>query len=321
MAASKVLLIPELLEEILSDLDMQTLLVSAQRVNRLWFDVISHSKRLQQALFFTPIQPSVRPSLAYSNPKQSPLRGRSPYHKEIVSTRNPLLEKHFGPVFFSSGSSPCILNKNNFSKSLEWGPDYRDEDGMPAKTLSRHKAFTRAGASWRRMLVSQPAPPALGFVWWEHRSRLQNVYEYIIRQSRCSSPPSSACSASSASSVASLSSCSSASSIDSAASLPLSETGLRFGSLYDLVQDQTSATLNLGFYVGWGNYIPVGTEVASLSEELLKETSVVVQFFPDVRSEGGDLADVKTWDSTFRSEDFQLPDSELVDKRVFEYGL
>ncbi|KAI2670579.1 hypothetical protein LCP963914a_9837 [Penicillium roqueforti] len=302
MAATKVLLIPELLEEILLDLDMTTLLVSAQRVNRLWFDVISQSKRLQQALFFTPINPALKPSLAYSKPKTSPLRGHSPYHKEIVSTLNPLLEKHFGPVFFSSGNSPCILNKNNFSKSLEWGPDYRDEDGMPSKTLSRHKAFTRAGASWRRI-------------------RLQNVYEYIIRKSRCSSPPSSACSASSASSVSSLSSSSSASSTDSSESLPLSETGLRFGSLYDLVQDQTSATLNLGFYVGWGNYIPVGTEVASLSEEILKETSVVVQFFPDVRSEGGDLADVKTWDNTFRSEDFQLPDSELVDKAVFEYGL
>lgn len=317
MAAIKALLIPELLEEILLHLDMSTLLVSAQRVNRLWFDVISGSKRLQQALFFTPITPSLKPSLAYSNPKKCPLRGHSPYHKEIVSTFNPLLEKHFGPVFFSSGKSPCILNKTNFSKSLNWGPEYRDEEGMPAKTLSRHKAFTRAGASWRRMLVSQPAPPALGFVWWEHRSRLQNLYEYIIRQSRCSSPPSSA---SSASSVVSLCSASSTSSTESSESLPLSETGLRFGSLYDLVQDQTSATLNLGFYVGWGNYIPVGTEVASLSEELLKETSVVVQFFPDVRSEGGNLTDVKTWDETFRSEDFQLPDSELLDKVVFEYG-
>jgi len=314
---TKVLLIPELLEEILLHLDMATLLVSAQRVSTLWFDVISRSKRLQQALFFTPITPSVKPSLAYSNPKKYPLRGHSPYHKEIVSTFNPLLQKHFGPVFFTSGSSPCILNKNNFSKSLNWGPDYRDEDGEPAKLLSRHKAFTRTGASWRRMLVSQPAPPALGFVWWEHRSRLQNVYEYIIRQSRCSSPPSSV---SSASSTSSLSSASSTSSTESSESLPLSETGLRFGSLYDLVQDQTSATLNLGFYVGWGNYIPVGTEVASLSEELLKETSVVVQFFPDVRSECGDFADVKTWDDTFRSEDFQLPDSELLDKMVFEYG-
>lgn len=320
MAATKVLLIPELLEEVLLGLDMTTLLVSAQRVNHLWFDVISQSKRLQQALFFTPVNPALKPSLAYSKPKSSPLRGHSPYHKEIVSTLNPLLEKHFGSVFFSSGNSR-ILNKNDFSKSLEWGPDYRDEDGMPSKTLSRHKAFTRAGASWRRMLVSQPAPPALGFVWWEHRSRLQNVYEYIIRKSRCSSPPSSACSASSASSVSSLSSSSSASSTDSSESLPLSETGLRFGSLYDLVQDQTSATLNLGFYVGWGNYIPTGEEVTSLTEEILEETSVVVQFFPDVRSEGGDLADVKTWDNTFRSEDFQLPDSELVDKAVFEYGL
>jgi hypothetical protein len=320
MAATKVLLVPELLEEILLNLDMATLLVSAQRVSTLWFDVINRSKRLQQALFFTPVVPSLKPELAYSNPKKNPLRGHSPYHKEIVSTLNPLLQKHFGPVFFSSGSSPCIFNKNDFSKSLNWGPDYRDEDGEPAKLLSRHKAFTRAGASWRRMLVSQPAPPALGFVWWEHRSRLQNVYEYIIRQSRCSSPPSSASSASSAASLSSSSSTSSASSMDSSESLPLSETGLRFGSLYDLVQDQTSATLNLGFYVGWGNYIPVGTEVASLSEEILKETSVVVQFFPDVRSERGDLADVKTWDDTFRSQDFQLPDSELVDKRVFEYG-
>lgn len=64
-AIEAVLLTPELLEIILLHLDMTTLLVSAQRVSRHWLCVIAGSTKLQQALFFKPIAPPVKPSLAY----------------------------------------------------------------------------------------------------------------------------------------------------------------------------------------------------------------------------------------------------------------
>lgn len=47
--------IAELLEAVLLELDMRTLLVSAQRVSKHWHAVIKHSPRIQQALFYTPV--------------------------------------------------------------------------------------------------------------------------------------------------------------------------------------------------------------------------------------------------------------------------
>jgi hypothetical protein len=51
-ATEKAFAIPELLENILSGVDMLTLLVSAQRVSRVWNDLIKSSSSLQQKLSF-----------------------------------------------------------------------------------------------------------------------------------------------------------------------------------------------------------------------------------------------------------------------------
>jgi len=47
---------PELLDRILSQLDMHTLLTAAQLVSRYWHDIIIQSPSIQQALCFQPKQ-------------------------------------------------------------------------------------------------------------------------------------------------------------------------------------------------------------------------------------------------------------------------
>lgn len=49
---------PELVQEMLLQLDLRTLLTSAQLVCRQWFDIIATSPTLQQALHLKPSRPS-----------------------------------------------------------------------------------------------------------------------------------------------------------------------------------------------------------------------------------------------------------------------
>lgn len=77
----KAFLINEILEMFLIQTDMQTLLISAQRVCHRWHDLIQDSADLQAALFFKPVR--------YELP-----RG-------ILGIRNPLLDKFIWPWFCS----------------------------------------------------------------------------------------------------------------------------------------------------------------------------------------------------------------------------
>lgn len=95
------LFIWELLEHMLLNLDMRTLLVS-QRVFRLWYTVINRSKRLQQKLFLQPIDPS---------------------NKSRV--RNLLLEE----VFWSQAADPF---------QSKYGCIYEQETGPMAKPSIHH---------------------------------------------------------------------------------------------------------------------------------------------------------------------------------------
>lgn len=118
--------ISELLEAILVHLDQTTLLVAAQRVNKFWFNVISASNTLQQALFFKPIKPPVKPSLAYSHysnaqREQSENYWSSLYGREIEASFNPLLVKHFGSsVFFNPIDDGCWRHPWDFYSELAW---------------------------------------------------------------------------------------------------------------------------------------------------------------------------------------------------------
>jgi hypothetical protein len=125
-ATKKGLATPEILEMILIQVDIRTLLTSAQRVCHSWFDVISKSPLIQKGLFFTPVNDS----------------------EWVLGEKilNPLLIEAFPSIFptkdrlYSSRLDVCDL------------PMTQD-----ALTMDQ---FIRKDASWRKMLVQQP--PLLG---------------------------------------------------------------------------------------------------------------------------------------------------------------
>ncbi len=124
-ARDRALLMPEVLEIILLKLPLQNLLVNAQRVNRLFHDLIASSGPLQQALFFRPTQ------------------NISPGHSHI----NPLLQKKFPPWFEDKWLMPRTFRLSDHKHF--WRLDWKSSE-------QRAEAYARKEASWRRMLVAQP---------------------------------------------------------------------------------------------------------------------------------------------------------------------
>lgn len=122
LAMNKALNIAEILELILVQTEIHTLLSSAQRVCRNWKKVISESHSIQKVLFFTPIKES-----EWGFGKR---------------TLNPLLMelKHLPPTNERSKDLNLVVVKEEF---------------MIAQTV-------QPNASWRRMLVQQPPIPDVG---------------------------------------------------------------------------------------------------------------------------------------------------------------
>jgi hypothetical protein len=132
-ARDAVLATTEVLAVILFHLPPQDLLVAAPRVSKHWQSTIAACPHLQRALFFLP----------------SPSR---PAGRPFCPTPNPLLAAPFRP-FLSAGAPELSMEG-----LLRCGLPIADaSDGR-----RRHRAFARAGASWRRMLVSQPPPRVVG---------------------------------------------------------------------------------------------------------------------------------------------------------------
>jgi len=164
-ARNKALATPELLELILLNLDMEFVLLTAQRVSKFWHTAITASAPLQQHLFFKAIP---------STPAASPPPIPNPAPREF----NPLLYKCFHKLYPHApvpqtdlwtqrpevDSSPLpatregIVSKAFRPKYMDWS--VQKEDMLPMADVrnggARHYAFTRKGASWRRMLVAQP---------------------------------------------------------------------------------------------------------------------------------------------------------------------
>ncbi|KAF7874892.1 hypothetical protein EAF04_002066 [Stromatinia cepivora] len=116
-AVSRVFSIPELLHEVLSYLPQSCLLVTVPLVCRNWATALN-SPSLERALWF-------RPAI-HNGP----------------STWSSLLEQQFGVFFdFSLTSNRHVIDSTAF-------------DNLPWKR--NLKAFKRADASWREMLVFQP---------------------------------------------------------------------------------------------------------------------------------------------------------------------
>ncbi|KAK9424576.1 putative F-box domain-containing protein [Seiridium unicorne] len=138
-------LIPELLEEMLLQVDMQELLVSALRVCKQWHQVITESPRLQRHLFLLEDKVS------------------SPRH-------NPLLERCFPFLFEHALSS---TNETEYYSLTEerMDPDDRPFPEMPWP-MDKMAAFERPQASWKRMLVHQPPLYGIGRVTTIHTFEL-----------------------------------------------------------------------------------------------------------------------------------------------------
>ncbi|KAL3475110.1 hypothetical protein BJX99DRAFT_230251 [Aspergillus californicus] len=126
-ATHHVLDTPELLEMILAqpDLDMRTLLTSAQRVCRTWANLIRTSPTIQRALFFAPSRGSDR--------------GLNDKEKIL----NPLLAETFHSIF----QQPSDKDEH---------PQLKFSDLAMTKDAGAMARFVRKDASWRRMLVTQP---------------------------------------------------------------------------------------------------------------------------------------------------------------------
>lgn len=140
--------IPELLETILLHLDPRTLL-TAQSTCKTWTTLITTSPRIQQALFFIPS----------SHPE-----------KEL----NPLLVHSF-PSLFPSPSP----REENYVQDARFTFTSLDMFGSPAKM----KAYMRAEASWRRMLVQQPPVFEIGLVKIRSGMRSQSHAQFRIQVS------------------------------------------------------------------------------------------------------------------------------------------
>ncbi|KAK9780399.1 hypothetical protein SCAR479_02514 [Seiridium cardinale] len=180
-AAARVASMPELMELIFKDTDSRTLLVSAQRVNKTWRDIIQNSHQVQRNMFFKPIAPES--------------------DEEIIEGRtiNPLLAEVF-PTFFKTmpkpgerrrgkrgGTSMLNTQADETSSGYDSKPfSFMDDPPVPRRSKrlvssrSRREAFLRKGASWRNMLVQQPAAPHVGYI--EVRGPMERMfYSDIIK--------------------------------------------------------------------------------------------------------------------------------------------
>lgn len=193
-AAIAVLSIPELLEAILLYVDMKTLLLS-QRVSRNWASIVASSLVIQQALFFQPVQEVS--SIIPFDPADNHF---GDHDSKIIY--NPLLVTKFGPAFFERGNAGIYTrmdHRANYFYKLPWSPraaayaKIDDWDELPGEeepdpeVIAEEKAirryFTRSGASWRRMLVSQPPPPLLGYFLLDLHSGWNQISTAMVEPS------------------------------------------------------------------------------------------------------------------------------------------
>lgn len=119
---------PEILESSLLFVDQRTLLTSAQRVCRLWRELIAASPLIQEQLFLRPAR------------------------EQRIRTMNPLLAEKF-PDWF-----PHTVDQN--SSFMPFTPQRLEAYELAHK--DRNAAFKYQGATWRKMLPQQP--PICSFI-------------------------------------------------------------------------------------------------------------------------------------------------------------
>ncbi|PYH83299.1 hypothetical protein BO82DRAFT_400691 [Aspergillus uvarum CBS 121591] len=130
--------LPEILEMILLDLDMLTLLIS-RRVCHTWNEMIKSSRRIQQALFYIPIE---------SKPPDQ------------QAMKNPLV---VDKIWFDFLRTELV---SRFRVFVPLGGGYRRIPRIASE--KREKAYMRPEASWRGMLLQQPPTDVVRF--WNPKS-------------------------------------------------------------------------------------------------------------------------------------------------------
>lgn len=176
----------KLIETILQHVDLKTILIAANRVSTTWYLTIYNSKPLQEKLFIKPISKGdVKPDGVTIEEGSGHADGR---------VFNPILVDKFGPVFFDFGPNSAQFRRAEAFFTMPWCAKpheihtYRGKDdghGRPriqppkygsyslgvqgrAEATESRQRFTRLGASWRRMLLTQPPPPKMGFLLYSH---------------------------------------------------------------------------------------------------------------------------------------------------------
>lgn len=148
--------IPELLESILLNLDLRTLLTTAQSTCRTWTTLIKTSPRLQQALFLLPAPTAKKahnPLLAQTFPSLFP----APAPNSHSSPENSDQDKDTNPL--------CLFTFTTL-----------DMVATPAKT----EAYRRREASWRHMLLQQPPISEIGFIQIRSAMRGKSYTQFKI---------------------------------------------------------------------------------------------------------------------------------------------
>lgn len=280
--------VPEILEAILLHLDMADLLLSANRVSRTWHDVVNNTPSLRRVLHFDPY-PTPTPAPAPGTTSSSP-----PSRPALVP--NPLLVKSFAPCFFDSPtnvypddmdigwfrrahafhSMPWVahprrehLNSNRLLEALPPHPAL--DPSRPADAADRRR-FTVRGASWRRMLVSDPPPPRLACAWHDGTTLAHAV----------------------------------------TLADPLDAAGLRMGQLYDFLQHHAAHHPDdcLWFRVLWGRwrepcYCPTSRRIA---ERFLEDPGFAVEIIESRRDlfvKSPDPVDPAAFDAVFRCDELE----------------
>ncbi|KAH8161535.1 hypothetical protein CIB48_g6698 [Xylaria polymorpha] len=143
----------ELLEGVLLQLDMRTLLTTAQLVSRQWHELITTSPALKQALYFEPIARLSGPA-----------------------TQNPLLAEVFPPWF----PKPTKNEQRDITSSLKM-TNREDFSGLPMAQASRRHAFMHPSATWRKMLVQQPPVLRLGR-WTASHAMMGDFHHFQLQE-------------------------------------------------------------------------------------------------------------------------------------------
>lgn len=153
-AAERLAATPELMHQVFAQLDMQTLLISIQRVCKAWRDIVKASHSLQRALFFEPV---------------AALDNSNIMNKRVI---NPLLQEIFTPFFPGPGepsdrSAQVRMKNEPFAFMDKPARGIGSEKTRPVTKISGaacRDAFLRKEASWRKMQIQQPTVPRLGYV-------------------------------------------------------------------------------------------------------------------------------------------------------------